>query len=222
MNADGHTDPAALVPPTWADVAPILTEVIERWHAHEARIDGWDSATEVLPPNREPGWAAQVELLQLINTFQWHEEDKSRDVGADDTVQAAVKRSIDASNRRRVQAVDRLDDMIHAGLTAAGAVNPAAPLNSESPGSIIDRLTVLALKIHHVAEARDALAGDEAAAMDRRLAGLVEQRDDLGACLDALLAGIRAGRVGLKLYRQVKVYQEARTGALRADLEEAQ
>jgi hypothetical protein len=120
-----------------------------------------------------------------------------------------------------VQAVDRLDDMIHAGLTASGAVDPAAPLNSESPGSIVDRLTVLALKIHHVAEARDALDGDEAAAMARRLAGLVEQRDDLGGCLDALLAGIRGGRVGLKLYRQVKVYREAATGALKADLEES-
>lgn len=212
--------PAALVPPAWADVSPVLVDVINRWHGAEDRVAGWESAQEVLPPTRVAGWAAQVELLQLINTFQWHEEDRSRDHGADDTVLAGVKRSIDASNRRRVQAVDKLDDMIFAGLKATGAVDPAAPLNSESPGSIIDRLTVLALKVFHIAEARDALDGDEAAAMGKRLAGLVEQHDDLGGCLDALLEGIRAGKVGLKLYRQVKVYKEAATGALKADLEE--
>lgn len=217
MSNDGSL---ILVPPAWADVAPVLVVVINRWHAAENRIDGWEAALATLPPTGAAGWAAQVELLQLINTFQWHEEDRSRDHGADDTVLAEVKRSIDASNRRRVQAVDKLDDMIHAGLTAGGVSDPAAPLNSESPGSIIDRLTVLALKIHHVAEARAGLDGDEAAAMERRLAGLVEQRDDLGNCLDALLAGIRAGRVGLKLYRQVKVYRETATGALKADLED--
>jgi len=217
MSNDGSP---ILVPRAWADVAPVLVDVIDRWHAAEDGISGWKSAQDLLPPTGAAGWAAQVELLQLINTFQWHEEDRSRDHGADDTVLAEVKRSIDASNRRRVQAVDKLDDMIHAGLAAGGVSDPAAPLNSESPGSIIDRLTVLALKIHHVAEARDGLDGDEAAVMERRLVGLVEQRDDLGGCLDALLAGIRAGRVGLKLYRQVKVYRETATGALKADLEE--
>lgn len=212
---------AELVPAGWTAVAPVLRKVIARWHALATAPADWAGALAALPADRARGWAAAVERLQLINTFQWHEEDRSRDHGADDTVLAAVKRSIDASNRRRVQAVDRLDDMIFAGLRASGTVDPSAPLNSESPGSIIDRLTVLALKIHHVAEARDALAADEAAAMERRLAGLVEQRDDLGGCLDALLEGIRAGRTGLKLYRQVKVYREAATGTLRADLEES-
>ncbi|MCP4570897.1 MAG: DUF4254 domain-containing protein [bacterium] len=214
-------DPAALVPTTWAEISPVLTDVIGRWHESEGRIDGWESTLKVLPASRPARWAAQVERLQLINTFQWHEEDKSRDIGADDAIQAAVKRSIDASNRRRVQAVDKLDDMIFAGLIAAGSVDATAPLNSESPGSIIDRLSVLALKIYHITEARDALQGENAAAMDRRLTGLAEQYDDLGGCLDSLLEGIRAGKVGLKLYRQVKVYKESGTGALKADLEES-
>ncbi len=212
--------PGNLVPSSWAALKPILEDVIIRWHVAEARIGDWTTVAEFLPPTQAEGWAAQTEVLQLINTFQWHEEDKSRDLGVKDTVLAETKRTIDASNRRRVQAVDKLDDLIHAGLSEAGAVDATAPLNSESPGSIIDRLTVLALKIHHVAEARDILTGDQATAMGRRLTGLVEQRDDLGQCLDALLDGIRAGRVGLKLYRQVKVYREAATGALRADLEE--
>ncbi|HPF71451.1 MAG TPA: DUF4254 domain-containing protein [Candidatus Krumholzibacteria bacterium] len=212
--------PRDLVPPGWSAAAPILDDVIVRWHEGEAAIADWESATAVIDARQPAGWAATVEHLQLINTFQWHEEDRSRDHAADDAVLAAVKRSIDASNRRRVQTVDRLDDMIHAGLVALGQVNPAAPLNSESPGSILDRLTVLALKIHHVGEACAALAaGPERAAMQARLDGLCEQRDDLGRCLDALLDGIRTGRVGLKLYRQVKVYRQADTGALKADLE---
>lgn len=213
-------DPAALVPAGWAAVGPILGEVIVRWHEQEAAIGGWESALAAVPARQAAGWAATVEHLQLINTFQWHEEDRSRDHGADDHVLAAVKRSIDASNRRRVQTVDRLDDMIHAGLVRSGAVDPAAPLNSESPASIIDRLTVLALKIHHVAEALAPMPqGDERRAMQDRLDGLTGQRDDLGGCLDALLAGIRGGQVGLRLYRQVKVYRQAETGTLKADLD---
>ncbi len=213
-------DPAALVPPGWTAVAPILDEVIARWHAVEDHVGDWETALAVVPAQQPEGWAAITERLQLINTFQWHEEDKSRDHGATDQVQAAVKRSIDASNRRRVRTVDRLDDMIHAGLARAGVIAPDAPLNSESPGSIIDRLTVLALKIHHVAEARDDLpAGHERQTMQDRLDGLLEQRDDLGGCLEALLAGIRGGRMGLKLYRQVKVYREADTGTLKTDLD---
>lgn len=107
----------------------------------------------------------------------------------DDTILAGVKRSIDASNRRRVQTVDRL--------------------------------SVLALKVYHIEQALTDLADaqiDDQQSMRQRLAGLQEQRIDLGNCLDGLLADIRAGRIGLKLYRQVKVYREVATGRLKADL----
>ena len=204
---------AELVPAGWAAVAPVLDDVIARWHALGNGPEDWEAARAALPPAHTSGWTAVVERLQLINTFQWHEEDKSRAHGAGDAVLAAVKRSIDASNRRRVQCVDELDDLLYTGLSAGAAAG--APLNSESPGSIIDRLTVLALKVWHVKEALD---GEDAEAMRGRLAGLEEQRDDLGGCLDALLAGIREGRIGLKLYRQVKVYREP-DGTLRTDLD---
>jgi len=212
----------AQVPESFAVIAPVLRDVIAAWHREEPRITHWESTLQVLPLQGPEGWTRTVELLQLINTFQWHEEDRSRDHGADDTVLAAVKRSIDASNRRRVQTVDRLDDLLYSGLTASGVVNPAAPLNSESPGSIIDRLTVLALKVYHIAEALTALPDDdspETVAMQERLATLTEQEKDLGNCLDNLLEGIRTGRVGLKLYRQVKVYKAAESGKLTADLD---
>ena len=95
-----------------------------------------------------------------------------------------------------------------------------APLNSESPGSIIDRLTVLALKIHHIGEALDAMEpGAGRDSMREKLSALTEQSADLGGCLDVLMDGIVAGRIGLKLYRQVKVYAEPGTGKLKEGLD---
>lgn len=212
-------DPATLLPPSFAAVAPVLDEVIERWHAAELGAGGWPDVVAAVPPREPEGWARMVEQLQLINTFQWHEEDRSRAHGAGDVVLAAVKRSIDDSNRRRVQAVDRLDAVIHAGFSALGVIEPGAPLNSESPGSIIDRLSVLALKAWHAAEAVVEAAPAERRAMQDRLAMIREQQRDLGGCLDDLLQGIRRGRVGLKLYRQIKLYRDAETGRLIADLD---
>jgi hypothetical protein len=214
-------DVDSLVPQDFAAIAEILTDVINRWHEQEDGVTDWDSARAEIPLVRPEGWARTVERLQLINTFQWHEEDKSRDHGADDTLLARVKRSIDASNRRRVQTIDALDDLIYTGLNDAGLLKDGAPLNSESPASIIDRLTVLALKIYHVDEALQAYraGGEDPGSMQERLDTLTEQSDDLGACLTRMIADIRAGRAGLKMYRQVKVYREPGTGRLVADLD---
>jgi len=211
----------ALVPDGFAAVSWILTDVIERWHEEEDGVTDWDSALAAIPPGRPEGWARTVERLQLINAYQWHEEDKSRDHGADDAVLAEVKRSIDASNRRRVQTIDALDDLIYTGLKDAGLLRDGVPLNSESPASIIDRLTVLALKIYHVDEALQAFraGGEDPGRMQERLDTLTEQSRDLGGCLERLLAGIKAGETGLKLYRQVKVYRQPGTGKLVADLD---
>jgi len=211
----------ALVPDGFAAVSAILTDVIERWHEQEDEVTDWDSALAAIPARRPEGWARTVERLQLINAYQWHEEDKSRDHDADDAVLAEVKRSIDASNRRRVQTIDALDDLIHTGLKDAGLLKNGVPLNSESPASIIDRLTVLALKIYHVDEALQAFraGGEDPGRMQERLDTLTEQYRDLGGCLERLLAGIKAGETGLKLYRQVKVYRQPGTGKLVADLD---
>jgi len=222
MPAKDNLNPA-LVPSSFALVRNIQEDVIKRWHELEPRISHWESALEVISARQETGWAATCEKLQLINTFQWHEEDKSRDHGADLTVLGSTKQSIDASNRRRVQTVDQLDDIIFTGLSEGGSLNPSAPLNSESPGSIIDRLSVLALKLFHVSEARDAVklrSGDqnEALAMQERVDSLGEQINDLGQCLDDLLTGIRAGSVRVKFYRQVKIYIDPTTGQMKSDL----
>ncbi len=193
---------------------PLFDEVIARWHAAQTRIAGWEDALRELPAARD-GAAGLAERIQLINTFQWHEEDRSRDHGAADAVLAGVKRSIDASNARRVRAVEAFDAHVIAGLAAAGLIDPAAPLHSESPGSIVDRLTVLALKVWHAREA--AAAGAAAGPAAERLRSLEEQRDDLVGCLERLYADIAAGRARVKLYRQVKLYRDPATGRLRAE-----
>jgi hypothetical protein len=199
----------------------IIDEVIAAWHAGEPGPGDWTAAERQLaaPANpAEPRWATLVRRLQAINTFQWHEEDRSRAHGAGDAVLGAVKRSIDASNRRRVQTIDALDGHLFAVTEAAAAPDPQATLHSETPGSIIDRLTVLALKRYHVAEALRTEDPGAAAAMQARLATVSEQLADLAGCLERLLADIAAGRVRLKLYRQVKVYRDEATGGLRADV----
>jgi len=210
-----------LIPTTFADVDHILGTVIKQWHAVEENISDWESCSATMALQEAIGWARTTEKLQLINTFQWHEEDRSREHGAGDTQLGAVKRSIDASNRRRVQTVDRLDDLVYTGFQESGGLKAEATLNSESPASIIDRLSVLALKLYHVREAQAELAagGAEAVAMQGRLDTLQEQYTDLGACFDRLISGIRAGTVGLKLYRQVKMYRDSKTGRMVADLD---
>jgi hypothetical protein len=210
-----------LIPASFVAVDARLRAIIAVWHERETGITDWQSCLAAIDLPGPVGWARTTEMLQMINTYQWHEEDKSREHGAGDALLGAIKRSIDVSNRRRVQTVDQLDDLIFTGFGQLGCIDPDAPLHSESPASIIDRLTVLALKLHHVNEAQAALsdASAEAVAMAGRLATLREQYADLGDCLDRLLGGVRAGQVGLKLYRQVKLYKDPATGRMVADLD---
>lgn len=137
----------------------------------------------------------------------WHEEDKAREPDVSDEHIAAVKHAIDALNQRRNDLVEAIDRML---LENAGTQNPSAPLNSESPGLMIDRLSVLALKLYHTAEeAHRASATESHREKNRaRLALLEEQRSDLAACLDALWTEVRNGTRRFKLYRQMKMYND--------------
>ncbi len=196
----------------------IIDEVIATWHAREPELTDWEATERLLPGPEAPTWERLAWRVQLVNTFQWHEEDRSRAHGAGDALLGAVKRSIDASNRRRVQTIDDLDVHLVEAATAAGVNAPDGALHSETPGSIIDRLTVLALKRYHVAEALATCDEADRPAMQARFDTLEEQFTDLAGCLESLLTDIQSGRVRLKLYRQVKVYQDPETGRLRADV----
>jgi hypothetical protein len=137
----------------------------------------------------------------------WHEEDKARDPEASDARMAEVKHAIDALNQRRNDLVEAIDRRL---LAEAGAQNLDAPLHSETPGLIIDRLSILALKIYHTAEESHRASGSEAHRSRNadRLDLLNEQRSDLAACLNVLWAEVVAGERRFKLYRQMKMYND--------------
>jgi len=169
-------------------------------------------AAEAAEPEAEPGsdWLAAVRRQHQANFELWHIEDEARAPGASDAELAGVKRRVDRTNQRRNDLAEKLDRALLAWLEPTGLPNEAAELNSESPGLMIDRLSILALKIYHTreeAERADAPQGHAARNLER-LAILEEQRADLAACLDALWRETMAGTRRFKLYRQLKMYTE--------------
>ena len=134
----------------------------------------------------------------------WHREDDARDPDASDHTIVDVKHDIDRLNQRRNDLAEQIDIT----LLELAPDNPAAPLNSESPGLIIDRLSILALKVFHTAEQLHRSTPEHQQRNHSRLLVLNEQRADLASCLDALWSDVLAGRRRFKLYRQLKMYND--------------
>jgi hypothetical protein len=155
-------------------------------------------------------WLDAVARQHRANFDLWHIEDEARTPDATDAELAGVKQRIDETNQRRNDLAEQLDRNLLDWLESHGLPNPDAPLHSESPGLIIDRLSILALKIYHTreeAEREDAPPGHTERNRDR-LAILKEQRADLSHCLDALWQETLAGTRRFKLYRQLKMYND--------------
>lgn len=147
-----------------------------------------------------------------IDAAQWHMEDIIRDPEIDPQAALVLKRRIDASNQERTDMVEELDSYfreLYAGVT----VRPDATINTESPAWAIDRLSILALKIWHMREQADRTdaSADHRARCRARLDVLLEQKADLSTAIDSLLADIAAGRKYMKVYRQMKMYNDADT-----------
>jgi len=158
-----------------------------------------------------------------FNTLLWREEDLARRTRVADAEIAANKRAIDRFNQARNDATERVDEILlvqlglvdQASAATDAPVSTAAPgarLNSETAGSMVDRLSIMALKVHAMRAQTQRSDADEAhrAASQRKLAQLQQQRQDLMACLDALIADAQAGRAYFKVYRQFKMYNDAR------------
>ena len=177
-------------------------------------IRDYHRSDHVDAPLVNPHPAGSIEqLLYLknwIDTVQWHLEDLIRDPHLDPVAGMALKRRIDASNQHRTDTVERIDDWFLAYFKEV-TPQPDARLNSETPAWLVDRMSILTLKIWHMREQTQRT--DTAAAhrenCSAKLALLVEQKTDLGQALDELLADMGSGRRRMKVYRQVKMYNDA-------------
>ena len=142
-----------------------------------------------------------------VDTVQWHLEDLVRPDDVDPVYALQLKRRIDRSNQHRTDLVERIDDHYFMQFKDI-ALKPDVRLNTETPAWAVDRLSILALKIYHFQI--EANRGDEAhrAKCQAKLDTLLTQREDLSSAIDQLLADLAAGRKRMKLYRQMKMYND--------------
>jgi hypothetical protein len=178
----------------------------------DQRTRTWHQAPEIedeaAPAESE--WLGSVVRQHRANFDLWHIEDEARTPGASDTDVAGVKRRVDSTNQFRNDLAEALDRTLLGWLEAKALPNPKAALHSESPGLMIDRLSILSLKIFHTREEaeREGAPAGHAERNRERLVILEEQRRDLAACLDDLWRETLAGTRRFKLYRQLKMYND--------------
>ncbi len=188
------------------------------WHHGEGEPDLPAPGNAVIPTEASPDALPQTvaDWLRLVNRQHranfdlWHIEDEARTPGALDAELAEVKRRVDQTNQNRNDLAEQLDRTLLLWLEDRGLLNPDAKLNSEPPGMIIDRLSILALKIFHTreeVERPDAPPGHGPRNRER-LAILEEQRSDLAECLDQLWRDTLHGTRRFRLYRQLKMYND--------------
>jgi Protein of unknown function (DUF4254) len=144
-----------------------------------------------------------------VDTVQWHYEDIIRDPNIDPVAALVLKRKIDASNQVRTDMVEYIDSYFlqkYANVT----VKPSARINSESPAWAFDRLSILALKIYHMNEeaTRTEASADHRAKCQEKLNVLLEQKKDLTTAIDDLLSDIENGEKYMKVYKQMKMYND--------------
>ena len=150
-----------------------------------------------------------------IDTVQWHLADIIRDPHIDPLDALALKRRIDRSNQDRTDLVEQIDSYFRQKYSEVNPL-PDARLNTESPAWAVDRLSILALKIYHMREqaARTDATAEHRQRCQAKLNVLLEQQVDLGTAIDQLLEDIGGGRKYMKVYRQMKMYNDPSTNPI--------
>lgn len=176
----------------------LQSAAVARWHLEPMTNDG-------------EGFDRLVLANHQVNFRLWHEEDQARDPAASDSTIAQVKRRIDGLNQQRSDSIEQLDSAVADVLAGErAAVDRALPMNTETPGSAIDRLSILALRIFHLDEQSQRAQRDESSRQRVRhsLQIAAQQRHDLAESLQQLLHDLRAGRKRHQAFRQLKMYND--------------
>lgn len=184
--------------------------VFDRSVSDYHKTDNVDAPCE--NPYPEGSFEAILYSKNWVDAVQWHLEDIIRDPEIDPAEALQLKRRIDRSNQVRTDMVEEIDTWYREKYKDV-EVLPDATINTESPAWALDRLSILALKIWHMreqAERTDADA-DHKARCRAKLDVLLEQREDLTTAIGQLLDDIAAGRKFMKVYRQMKMYNDPAT-----------
>ena len=184
----------------------IFNQAIADYHIKD-HID-----TPINNPYAEGSIENRLYLKCWIDTVQWHFEDIIRDPQIDPAEALLLKRRIDKSNQDRTDLVEQIDSYFRE-LYANVKVLDDARINTESPAWAVDRLSILALKIYHMREQaeRPEASAEHKAKCQAKLDVLLEQQVDLSTAIDQLLEDIEAGRKYMKVYRQMKMYNDPST-----------
>ena len=188
---------------------PIFNRVIADYHLTD------DVNTPIKNPYQKDTIEYSLYLKCWIDTVQWHYEDIIRDPHIDPIEALALKRRIDRSNQDRTDLVEEIDSYFRQYYSNV-VPGPGARLNTESPAWAVDRLSILALKIYHMQEQVDRKDADaeHIARCKAKLDVLLEQQKDLSLAIDQLLEDISAGRKYMKVYRQMKMYNDPTTNPI--------
>jgi hypothetical protein len=181
----------------------IFKESIENYHKKDDPYQPFSN------PYAKDDIARLLYKKNWIDTVQWHYEDIIRDPDIEPAAALDLKRKIDASNQKRTDLVEFIDGYFLKKYRSA-EVKEDATINTESPAWAIDRLSILALKIYHMQEEvkRTDASAEHVKKCRDKLSVLLEQRQDLSAAIDRLLADIEAGDKYMKAYRQMKMYND--------------
>ena len=179
-------------------VIALQTETVAKWH--QQPVD-----------NTYDGVLSTICQQHSFNYLLWHEEDIARSKDVTDAEIARVKRSIDKLNQQRNDWIEKVDNEITKAVDASGiSASDNTPMNTETPGCTIDRLSILSLRIYHLREQleRDDVGQDHIDSVNQKIAICLLQQDDLKKSLTELLSDIFAGRKRHRTYRQFKMYND--------------
>ena len=182
---------------------PIFVKSINDYH----KTDNVD--TPISNPYELKSIEYYLYLKNWIDTVQWHFEDIIRDPNIDPAAALVLKRRIDKSNQDRTDLVELIDSYFLDKYKDVNVLSDAT-INTESPAWAIDRLSILALKIYHMKQEteRTDVSDEHRSQCVKKLNVLLEQQKDLSSAIDQLIADIEGGRKYMKVYMQMKIYND--------------